>query len=690
MKFTCLSKGGGFHFPPCHMLNFCGFRILFDCPVDLSALTIFSPVPTGFDSFPDEESCDFEFVTEKRQKVEKPLGANSLIRAEPWYKTVKSLHLWNISQIDVILISSPMGMLGLPFLTRMKGFSSKVYVTEASARLGQLMMDDLVSMHVEFRQFYGCEDSGFPQWLRHEELELLPPELREVVLGKDGTELGGWMPLYSAADVKDCMQKSHKLKYAEEVYYNGILAIKAFSSGLEIGSCNWIINAPKRDIVYISSSTFVSAHAMTFNYCALQGINTIIYSDFSSLRVMGDVEDENNYFPQTADKLSSLSSQELAESSLNMDEHLEEREKLGFICSCALECVKAGGSVLVPTNRLGTLLQLLEQISALLESSAMEVSIYIISSVADELLAFLNVIPEWLCKQRQERLFSGEQLFAHVELIRRKKLHVVPAVHSSKLLTNWQEPCIVFSPHWTMRFGPVVHLLRRWCGNPNSLLILEDGFDPKLALLPFEPIAMKVLQCVFPSGLKLQKVEPLIKTLLPKIVLFPEDLKPQISLSNAKSFSVFHYTEDDTLHVPCQKDSSVFEIATDLASQFHWKKLMQENFNISRLKGELSIDHGKYHLLVGKEQGSSSKHSSLLHWGSPDVQKLLAALSKMGINGSLEQGISDTESETVHVVHVQDYKGLIKVGTRSTVISAADESLASLIFEAVDSVLDGI
>lgn len=34
-----------------------------------------------------------------------------------------------------------------------------------------------------------------------------------------------------------------------------------------------------------------------------------------------------------------------------------------------------------------------------------QVPIYIISSVAEELVAFLNVIPEWLCKQQQDKVF---------------------------------------------------------------------------------------------------------------------------------------------------------------------------------------------------------------------------------------------------------------------------------------------
>ena len=102
--------------------------------MDLSALTIFSPVPTGFDAeldvkvsdFQDSSSSSLESVARKRQKIDKPLDGNDLIYAVPLYKTVNNLHLWNVSFIDIVLISSPMGMLGLPFLTQMKGFSAKV------------------------------------------------------------------------------------------------------------------------------------------------------------------------------------------------------------------------------------------------------------------------------------------------------------------------------------------------------------------------------------------------------------------------------------------------------------------------------------------------------------------------------------------------------------------------------------
>lgn len=207
MEFTCLNKGKGYYFPACHILDICGFRVLFDCPIDFSSLAIFSPLPLDSVSTIKDEtficSCvsyaDMESNETESPRTVKPLDASSLIKAEPYYKFVKDLLLWDISFVDVVLISSPMGMMGLPFLTRNRHFSAKVYVTEATARIGLLMMDDLVTMHKEFRQFYGPENSGAPapQWMKWEELEFLPLELKDVALGADGTEFGGWMPLYS-------------------------------------------------------------------------------------------------------------------------------------------------------------------------------------------------------------------------------------------------------------------------------------------------------------------------------------------------------------------------------------------------------------------------------------------------------------------------------------------------------------
>lgn len=188
------------------------------------------------------------------------------------------------------------------------------------------------------------------------------------------------------ADVKDCMRKIHTLKYGEEGCYNGTLVIKAFSSGLEIGTCNWTISSPKRNITCLSSSIFVSSHAMNFDYCSLQGNDTILFSDFSSMNVT-EVSSPDN---PTAVRIDGENLEEFATSVLKAEgEILEEIEKLAFICSCAVDSVKAGGSVLVPIGQLGIVLQLLEQVSLALESSNLKVYDSLPSTPVPHPLSFL-------------------------------------------------------------------------------------------------------------------------------------------------------------------------------------------------------------------------------------------------------------------------------------------------------------
>lgn len=79
------------------------------------------------------------------------------------------------------------------------------------------------------------------------------------------------------------MQKIQPLKYGEETCFNGSVIMKAYSSGLDIGSCNWTINSPKRIITYLSSSLCMPACWKGFDYCSLRGNDLVIFSDLSSL-----------------------------------------------------------------------------------------------------------------------------------------------------------------------------------------------------------------------------------------------------------------------------------------------------------------------------------------------------------------------------------------------------------------------
>lgn len=57
----------------------------------------------------------------------------------------------------------------------------------------------------------------------------------------------------------------------------------------------------------------------------------------------------------------------------NNDDITEEIERISFICSCIIDAIKSGGSVLIPIGRLGVILLLLELISEMLHSSSIKV-----------------------------------------------------------------------------------------------------------------------------------------------------------------------------------------------------------------------------------------------------------------------------------------------------------------------------
>jgi integrator complex subunit 9 len=89
--------GGSYHSPASHLLELEGLRFLLDCPIDLSALAAFSPVPVTGD-------------------------AGGLIRSVPRYWSPAAAAAAKEGGVDAVLVSSATGMLGLPFLTRLPGF----------------------------------------------------------------------------------------------------------------------------------------------------------------------------------------------------------------------------------------------------------------------------------------------------------------------------------------------------------------------------------------------------------------------------------------------------------------------------------------------------------------------------------------------------------------------------------------
>lgn len=91
-------------------------------------------------------------------------------------------------------------------------------------------------------------------------------------------------------------------------------------------------------------------------------------------------------------------------------------------------------------------------------------------------------------------------------------------------------------------------------------------------------------------------------------------------------------------------------------------------------------------LILSRDEPPFGDNLPRMHWGTPDLPRLLTRLIEKGIRGSIHG-----ESECSRLVLI-DYpeEAVIEVLKTSSRISASSERFASLLFEAVTSVLDGI
>ncbi|KAJ1259900.1 hypothetical protein BS78_10G191400 [Paspalum vaginatum] len=632
MKLTCLSTSGGagsYHSPASHLLDLEGLRFLLDCPIDLSSLAAFAPVPLAVD-------------------------AGGLIRAVPRYWSPAATAAAEAGGVDVVLVSSATGMLGLPFLAGLPGFANtKVYVTEVAARIGKLMMVELVEMHREFVRYYGPDMDGPPKWMEGEKFNELLSALQKAVIEDDGNYSTPLMPLYSPGNVEECMQKLQPVRYGEEVCFNGIFMLKASSSGLELGNSTWTIKGPR-------DNEKLDEHAM---------------GEVNSSLCRNSVFREDG--AEAYEKIPFL---------CNNDDITEEIERISFICSCIIDAIKSGGSVLIPIGRLGAILLILELISEMLHSSNMKVPIFMISETAEETIALINTLPEWLCKSRQEKLFSGEALFGHVELLKEGKFFMSPHLHSKGLLAAWKEPCIVLCPHWSLRLGPVVHLLRRWRADKRCLLVLEQGNDAELNLKPFMPLAAQVLECSFLSGVRVAKIDPLLGVLKPKLVLLPEGLKSRCSVKEGP-WSFLYYSKGKTIEVPNVREDFEVRLADDDARGLQPRKL-NETIAVVRLRAKLLVTSGQYQLASAENQSLRSKRH-LLHWSAVDPGRLLSALQENGMVCSLAADDSSASGEG-SVVITSPRDAWVKITSDRITIYCDDEKSSNHIYDTLISVCNGI
>lgn len=778
MKLTCLGLGSGqgnSAGPASHLLEISGTHILLECPLDLSVLQFFLPSvslsPHGSSSLQRKrrtQSDDGLPTCRKLQRVglasnrQRPMDGQInddqtrpfrdicgqvYLDVEPWYKTAE-LGLVDVSSLDAVLISNPEGMLGLPFLTRSPEFSGKIYATSVTTKLGQLMMEELVSMHGQFLQTFGRSDSKMPLWLEPATLAALPGSVKRALVDDDGVGRGNWHSLYSKKDVERCMSKVLCLHYEEEISIYDCLQIKPCSSGFELGASNWIISG-SICLSYFAASQLTPGPAMGLNLSSHTSSDVFLFSDLKNCHMgidgsavlksgdnaaevclkkksfdivsemhISDSKDNPNvrgtgtevsltvqeqFVSETTERCRGDSTQvSLTDQGQSVGETTKQQGRISkdllvSVCKAAVHAVTVGGSVLVTISGVGESLELLEGISEELHVSNLgHIPMFYVSPAAEETLVYANTVPEWLCAARQEKLYAGEALFGHVELLQEKRLHQLSALHAPDSVNVWKEPCVVFASHWSLRMGPAVSLLQKWQQDPHCLLILtQDLFNIELALSPFLPIAMKVLEHPRSGRLRGAEVADIIEKLKAKLSLLPGTMEGEFQQvlggksESPQGITQFYNTwsvSDIPVHHKIDADMSA-----DLACHFHPKHL-DSGVAVGQMVMSLHRKGGKWSLDLPTQSEiyklSFSARDNIC-WGAVETGDLVKSLEERGLYCEVRSQTRNDTGYSHGMCIIVRSPSFAKVELRpdSTLIETDDPVVRQLVTDAVKSLL---
>eukprot|EP01098_Paradermamoeba_levis_P010049 TRINITY_DN4207_c0_g2_i1.p1 TRINITY_DN4207_c0_g2~~TRINITY_DN4207_c0_g2_i1.p1 ORF type:complete len:704 (-),score=190.32 TRINITY_DN4207_c0_g2_i1:65-1936(-) len=359
-------------------------------------------------------------------------------------------------------------MFALPFITEYSGFKGKIYATEPTIQIGRQLMEEMVTL---------CKLQSSAQNPNQTQASNEPHHHHQ---------------LYSHFDVEKCIAKILPLNYGEEINIYSSLRIRPISSGFSLGSANWLLLSEYEKIVYMSdsaSANHLARHPEPMEINKMKGCDLLILSKLTN------------------------------EPSVSPESSLERLlTNLGMT-------LNSGGNVLMPIHASGFIFDLFEIFHNYLAGVGLSyIPMYFISPLADATLAYSNIVGEWMCKSKQDRIYLPETPFSHPDLIKAGRLLHFPNLHSSNFGHIYKEPCIVFVTHPSLRFGDVLHFIKMWGSDAkNTLIISESEYDYQQAISPFQPMAMKVVYCPINPNLNFLEANQLINELKPKNLLLPAE-----------------------------------------------------------------------------------------------------------------------------------------------------------------------
>lgn len=327
----------------------------------------------------------------------------------------------------------------------------------------------------------------------------------------------------------------------------------------------------------------------------------------------------------------------------------------------------------MPTYSSGIIYDLIECLIPHLDNTGFaNIPVYFLSPVADQTLAYSNILAEWLTANKQSRVYLPEEPFSHSVMVRNGRLKHYPGIHVDTFSNDYREPCIVFTGHPCLRFGDVVHFIELWGSSPRNMIIFTEPEFPYLeALAPYQPLQMKVALCPIDTSITFNQANKLLVELEPKHVLIPHQYSlPPRQLIHRTDLVVesganeITFKLNETIKLPIKRRFERVDIDADL-SVMMLPNEVRPGVSVATITGNLQAKDNKLRLealtkpqvqeLNNWSPGRQPMPPSNYAWGPLDLQLFMSKLNKAGMfDASVEQTQSGCIVHIVRTFRLKD------------------------------------
>lgn len=180
--------------------------------------------------------------------------------------------------------------------------------------------------------------------------------------------------------------------YSERVVLPHGLTATAFASGHTLGGAAWRVKCPSAvELAYLSATSLAPTLATPFSLEPLRSCDVC---------VVGGVASREEYMAPSS-----------------------HAEQVLFACQSVVRVLKGGGSVLAPCSPTPTLLAFLEQLLTALHGYALyHAPVYVLGPVGAPLLAYLNIVSEWMVPERADRVAHADSPSLLADAVRSKRI----------------------------------------------------------------------------------------------------------------------------------------------------------------------------------------------------------------------------------------------------------------------------